>query len=137
MRGRKPTPTNLRLIRGTDRPDRMNPDEPVVPVTVPDPPDHLTDDEKAVFLTRAKMLAGMRVMSDVDVDALAMYAVSFCRMVRADKKVHEQGEVLLSPKNYPIQNPNLAIANKARDECRRLLAEFGMTPSSRTKVRST
>ena len=34
----------------------------------------------------------------------------------------------------PMQNPALSIANKAMQEMTKLLAEFGMTPSSRSKV---
>ncbi len=43
MAGRKPIPTNLKLIRGTARPHRMNKDEPAPPVCAPEPPAHLDD----------------------------------------------------------------------------------------------
>jgi P27 family predicted phage terminase small subunit len=40
-----------------------------------------------------------------------------------------------SPSGYPIQNPMLAIANKAQEQCLKILAEFGLTPSSRSRIR--
>jgi P27 family predicted phage terminase small subunit len=134
MRGPKPTPRNLRLVKGTDRPDRMNDDEPIVEVAAPEPPDHLNDEEADKFREMAHKLARMRVMSDADVDALAMFVVSWCRMVEADRRVHELGMVTKSPNGFPMQNPYLAIANRARKDCQSILAEFGMTPSSRTRV---
>ena len=137
-RGPKPTPRNLRLVKGTDRPSRMNDDEPILPVTIPDPPEHLGDRETDKFREMAAKLARMRVMSDADIDALAMYCVSWIRMIEADRRVAEMGEIVAAPKTrVPMQNPWLAISNKARAECRAILVEFGMTPSSRTRVKSS
>jgi len=136
-RGPKPTPRNLRLVKGIDRKDRINTDEPEVEVTIPDPPDHLTEEEADKFREMGAKLARMRVMSDADVDALALYCVAFLRMVEADKRIRETGMMIKSPKGYPIQNPFLAISNRARKDCQSILAEFGMTPSSRTRVKAT
>jgi P27 family predicted phage terminase small subunit len=112
----------------------MNDDEPIVPVSVPDVPDYLDGEEADVFVEVGSKLARMRVMSDADVDALSIYAVNFVRWRDATAKVREMGLVVRSPKNYPIQNPWLAIANRAQKDCMSILAEFGLTPSSRTRV---
>lgn len=135
-RGPKPTPRNLRIVRGTDRPDRMNEREPIVPVSVPDPPDHLTDAEECVFREVGAKLARMRVMTEYDADALAILAVNTVRWREATQKVREMGMIVKSPTGYPIQNPFLAIANKAQKTCLDVLTEFGMTPSSRTRVQA-
>ena len=137
QRGPKPTPRNLRIVKGTDRPDRTNDKEPVVEVAIPDPPDYLIDDEIDVFTLTAAKLARMRVMTEADVDALAIYAVNFTRWREAIQRVREMGMIVKSPKNYPIQNPFLAIANKAQKTCLDILTEFGLTPSSRTRVQSS
>lgn len=136
-RGPKPTPRNLRLVKGTDRPDRRNDDEPVVAVTIPNAPDYLVDNEIDVFVETAGKLARMRVMTDYDVDAIAIYAVNFVRWKEAVDKVRTMGMIVKSPKGYPIQNPFLSIANKSQHEMLRILTEFGLTPSSRTRVHST
>jgi len=129
-------PRNLRLIRGDVRPCRDNPDEPAVEVSIPDAPDYLQDNEIDVFLEVAGKLARMRVMSEHDVDAIAMYASRFCVWKEANDKVRESGLVINSPKGYPVQNPYLSIANRAQQDCIRILVEFGMTPSSRTRVQA-
>jgi P27 family predicted phage terminase small subunit len=41
-----------------------------------------------------------------------------------------------SPSGYAIQNPWLSIANKAFDQMMKLMTEFGMTPSSRSRVKT-
>lgn len=124
-------PTNIKLVKGSRR---IAKDEPQVPVKIPLPPDHLVDAEIDVFVRTAKLLAGMRVMTEADVDALAMYAVEWCRWTEANEQLRELGYMMRSPNGWPIQNPYLAVANKAQANCLRILTEFGLTPSSRTKV---
>jgi len=114
----------------------MNEKEPLVEVTIPDPPDYLVDEEIDIFVTTAGKLARMRVMTEADVDALAIYCVNFFRWKEATQKVREIGMIIKSPKGYLIQNPYLAIANKAQKCCMDILTEFGLTPSSRTRVQS-
>ena len=48
--------------------------------------------------------------------------------VRRDDQVAER---------LPMQSPYLAIANKAMEQMRAMLTEFGMSPSSRTRVHVT
>ncbi len=138
--GPKPTPRNLRIVRGTDVP-APKPGEPKdavePPVGIPDAPEDLTPEEQGVFLETARRLARMRVMTDADVDALHMYAVEFCRYRDATAKVRSMGMIVKSPNDYPIQNPYLAIANKAQRTCINLLTEFGLTPSSRTRIKQS
>jgi P27 family predicted phage terminase small subunit len=55
--------------------------------------------------------------------------------VHANRQIQEFGPLVKAPSGYPMQSPFLAIANKAFDQMRAMLTEFGMTPSSRTKVR--
>ncbi len=47
------------------------------------------------------------------------------------------GVMVKSPNGFPMQSPFLAVANKAMEQMRALLAEFGMSPSSRTRVHAT
>ena len=132
--GQKPTPRNLRLIQGVT-PGRMNDQEPEVEVAVPNVPRFLKGHERRCFRSTAIKLAKMRVMTEADVDALTMYAVNFVRWKEATDTIRKAGMIIKSPKNYPIQNPYLAIANKAQKVCLDILCEFGLTPSSRTRVK--
>jgi P27 family predicted phage terminase small subunit len=112
----------------------MNDNEPLVPVSIPDAPDYLEVDETKIFVDTAEKLARMRVMTEYDVDALAIYSVNFVRWKEATMRLRDMGMMVRSPNNFPMQNPYLSVANAAQRECLRILVEFGLTPSSRTRV---
>lgn len=136
--GPRPMPRNLRLVRSS--PDKTSkagrPAKPIdePPVKIPLPPASLTAEEVDCFVVMAQKLAGMRIMTEMDVDALVIYCRNWLDAKEAHQKVLESGMIVKSPKGYPIVNPWLAVRRKAEDKCLRILAEFGMTPSSRNRV---
>lgn len=135
MRGRKPKPTKLRIASGETRPCRINWHEPKPDPTAPKCPDWLDDEGREHWRKLVKVLADMRVLTVADGDALAAICNTTARMVRAEQKIRESGgEVVLSPKGFPMQNPWLSIYARCQDQLAKLLAEFGLTPSSRTRV---
>ena len=75
------------------------------------------------------------LVTTVDVDALAMYCVIYIRWIKAEKLVREKGEIIKTAAGNIIQNPYLSIANRALEQLNKIGAEFGMTPSSRTRVK--
>ena len=52
----------------------------------------------------------------------------------ATAQVQKLGPIIKSPNGFPIQNPYLAVANRAWKTVQGLLVEFGMTPASRSRV---
>ena len=73
-------------------------------------------------------------MTEIDVAALAPTARRGARWVEAEANLVKYGVVIKSPTGFPMQSPYLAIANKAMEQMTRLLTEFGMCPSARTRV---
>jgi P27 family predicted phage terminase small subunit len=73
-------------------------------------------------------------MTEIDGAALALYCQAWARWIEAEQNLVRYGVVVKSPSGFPMQSPFLAIANKAMEQMTRLLAEFGMSPSSRTRV---
>ena len=73
-KGAKPKPRNMKLVDGSFRKDRDNPDQPTPEISAPSVPGYLRGSERRVFRNTAKLLAAMRVISDADVDALAVSA---------------------------------------------------------------
>jgi P27 family predicted phage terminase small subunit len=132
--GRKPKPTRFKLLEGV-RQDRINKNEPKPPPTVPDPPEHLDEIARAEWDRLVVKLENCGIMTEIDDNGLAALCTWFSRWVQAERMVQEQGLIVKAPKTkVPMQNPALSIANKAMQEMAKLLAEFGMTPSSRSKV---
>ena len=84
-----------------------------------------------------KQLHDAGLLTAIDATALALYRESFARWKDANARIVKYGTVVKSPNGYPIQSPYLAIANKAHEQMTKLLAEFGMTPSSRSRCTVT
>lgn len=74
------------------------------------------------------------LMTEIDGAALALYCQSWARWVEAEDNLRKYGVVIKAPSGFPVQSPYLSIANKAMSQMTRLLVEFGMSPSSRTRV---
>lgn len=135
MAGRKPLPTHLKLVKGTARPHRLNKDEPKPTVAVPEPPSHLDERARAKFAAMAEMLARHGVMTELDTGALSRYVVVWCRWVDAEAEIKRRGPVVKTEGGNIIQNPFLAVANKCLLQMAQLESEFGLTPSSRSRIR--
>ena len=135
MAGRKPLPTHLKLVKGTARPHRLNKDEPKPRATVPEPPAHLDERARAKFAAMAEMLARHGVMTELDAGALARYAVVWCRWIEAEAEVMRRGPVVKTEGGNIIQNPFLAVVNKCLAQMAQIEPEFGLTPSSRSRIR--
>lgn len=136
MRGRKPKPTSLKLLTGNPGKRAINHAEPKPRVVLPKPPEHLSDEEKAKWKSIVRELYPLGLVTSIDKDALAMYCVIFIRWTKAEKIVREKGEIIKTAAGNIVQNPYLSIANRALEQLNKLNAEFGMTPSSRSRVKT-
>ena len=137
--GRKPQATALLELRGSvEAAKRASEPRPVV--KLPPPPAHLSKAARAEWRRTGKQLAGLRVMTESDAAALAAYCQVYARWVDAEEHLAKEGvlvnEVDQKGRPYWHQSPYLAIANKAIEQMTKLLVEFGMTPASRTRVRT-
>lgn len=132
--GPAPKPTALLKLAGTYRADRHGTAEPAPPAAIPSCPKHLDRRAKVEWRRMCKQLELLGLITLLDRAALAAYCVSYSRWVEAEIRMQEHGPVVKSPNGYPIQNPWLSISDKALDNMRKLLTEFGLTPSSRSRL---
>lgn len=141
MKGRKPTPTALRLLRGNPRKRPVNQDEPQPAPLAGDlsPPAWLDPDAKTEWLRLAPMLSRLGVLTETDADALAAYCESWVTWKQATARVRQFGMVVKRSKadgELPVISPYVKIAHHAMAQMRAFLVEFGMTPSSRARIRT-
>jgi len=135
--GRKPTPTRLKLIKGNPGKRAINKAEPKIPLSKQiRAPSFLSPDAKTEYKRVANMLSPLGVLSDADLKALELYAETYSTWREATVKVHEVGMIIKAQNGFPIQNPYLGIANQSSKRMQSLLSEFGMTPSSRSRITS-
>jgi P27 family predicted phage terminase small subunit len=132
--GRRPKPTALHILEGTQRGPVKR--EPSAPVGVPPMPERLKVDEVAVekWHELAGILTRMGVLTTGDGEALA----TLCEVHSAEQscllQLRAGGAVMHTDLGGVKPNPagpmyRSLVAMKAS-----LLSEFGLTPSSRTKL---
>lgn len=114
---------------------RALPDEPKLARVLPRCPEHLSAEAKREWRRVARELYEVGLLTRVDRAALAAYCQVWARWVEAERKVQELGAVITKQNGNLVQNPWLSVANRALEEMRKFLVEFGMTPSSRARVR--
>jgi P27 family predicted phage terminase small subunit len=143
MRGRKPVPTDLKVLRGNPGHRPLNVDEPALPPVESEafdtPPLELTGDAAAIaeWGRLAPMLRAARQVTEAERGSLIALCQQWSRYLSANSKAEAAGMVIKSPSGYPMPNPYLGIANRALTHCTKLWGELGLTPSSRSRVSAT
>jgi P27 family predicted phage terminase small subunit len=135
MPGPARKPTRLRLIQGNPSKRPLNKREPQPKVGVPPCPKHLDAEAKREWIRMSRQLEPLGLLTVIDRAALAAYCQAWSRWVEAETLVSEHGLILTSPNGYPMPSPYVTVANKAMRAMHSLLVEFGMTPSSRSRIK--
>jgi P27 family predicted phage terminase small subunit len=136
MKGRKPVPSVLKILRGNPGKKRISTREPVPPVSQPKRPEYLEGLAAEAWDVLAPYLVALGVLTKGDAMALEMACQAYARWRTAEGEVATLGAVIKSPNsNYPILNPHLSVANAAQKQLQGLLVEFGLTPSSRSRIK--
>lgn len=135
-RGPAPKPTALNELAGNPgkRKARAGEPKPRSKNTTPPVPSHLSDDAKKEWRRVAKELHGLGLLTSIDRTALSAYCETYVTWVDALAKCREMGLIVKTSNGNPIQNPYLSVASQAEKRMRGWLSEFGMTPSSRTRI---
>src|SRR5438045_983630 len=100
MRGRKPTPTRLRLVKGNAS-HRPIPQEPSVPAAIPERPAHLSEVAAKEWEAVAPVLEAAGLLSVIDRAALAAYCQAWGRWVEAEEAIKTHGMLVKSPNGFP------------------------------------
>jgi P27 family predicted phage terminase small subunit len=135
-RGPKPKPPELKLLRGV-RSDRQNTSAPLAIDGDPIPPDHLDDVGLAKFAEVVAMLRENGVLSTSDSEVIALYASTFSLWKMARESINSVGDLTSCTEHGEKINPLVTITQNNAGLLARLQAEFGLTPSSRSRVSST
>ncbi len=133
MRGRKPKPTALEILAGNPGKRRLNLREPKPESSIPNCPEHLSREAQIEWERIAPELARLAILTALDRAALAAYCSCWGRWVEAERHVREHGMTVRAPRGIKI-NPSVRIANNALQFLLKFAAEFGLTPSSRSRI---
>jgi P27 family predicted phage terminase small subunit len=133
--GRKPKPTALKKLEGNPGKRALNKKEPRAQPAIPQCPKHLKDEARKEWRRVSKQLHELGILTRVDRSVLAAYCTAWGTYVEAEEHLESEGHVLISEKGAVTQNPWSWISKSARDQMVKFAAEFGMTPSSRSRVK--
>lgn len=133
-RGPAPKPTVLNDLAGNPSKRKKNTREPKPASNNLVAPDHLSLEAKAEWDRLVALFADLKLLTNVDADALAMYADTYARWAEATRRLAKEGMIVYTENGFPIQSPYLSIVNQTMKVMQKFLAEFGMTPASRTRL---
>lgn len=144
QRGPAPTPTPILKLRGSPvAKQRTKGGEPQLPVERPACPAWLPREAKAEWNRQVKQLERMGVLAKVDRAALAAFCEAWAELVHScwviengeDEKGTNKGAVIPGSTGSMVVSPWVRIKNAAVERMTKLAAQFGFTPSARTRVK--
>ncbi len=133
-RGPPPQPTALKLAAGNPGHRPLNQSEPKPEAVTPTCPPHLSRAAKAEWKRIVPELEKLGLLTRIDRAALAAYCGSWARWVQAEKKLDKGNLVVIAPNGYETPSAWFTISRTAADQMRKFLVEFGLTPSSRSRL---
>lgn len=134
MRGRKPIPSEVKRLNGNPGKRALNPSEPKPAAKAPACPAHVQGEARKEWRRIVRELSAVGIVTQLDRAALTAYVTAWQRWIEAEEQLRKLGPIVKAPSGFPIQNPYLAVANKAIEQVIKISAEFGLTPSSRSRV---
>ncbi len=129
--GRKPKPPQLRLVEG-NRGHRAIPNTPKPKPRQRPAPAWMSYRAKSEWHRISRELYKLGLLTAVDVKALEAYCICYSKWREATEKA--KVGVLMTSSNYAYANPLIAVELKYAKEMRAWMAEFGLTPSARSRI---
>jgi P27 family predicted phage terminase small subunit len=136
-RGRPPKPTALKKLEGNPGKRALNDSEPVsIPLSPKTkPPKWLDPIAKKEWKRILPELCRMGLATRCDTASLEAYCDAYSTMVRAAAVLNQEGFVFTTNTGYISQLPQVNIKNQAANLIRQFGSEFGLTPSSRCRLK--
>src|SRR3954463_3792851 len=134
LRGPAPKPTAIKRLEGNPGKRKLNELEPTPKAGAPKCPDYLDEVARREWDRLTAILVSMKVLTEADYIALANLCQTYSTLMNAQKQMNKTGILYKSKSGYIQQSPLLGIIHTQTTIVHNLLREFGLTPSSRTRV---
>lgn len=141
MRGRKPTPTHLRIVGGNAGKRPINGAEPKPRRERPSAPAHVSDKARETWGYVVGLLDDMGVLTKADAIAIETLCEAYADFLAARAALKAFGSNYYETENAQggtmhRAHPAVAVMQDADRRIRGWLAEFGLTPSARSRVQA-
>lgn len=135
---RKAVPTEVKRLMGNPGkralPKPGEEPDPVPIMELPDPPDWLGQYGVREWHRVGEHLIANHLLTEADLLTFTAYCANVDMLVEATLEIQSRGMTIMGARG-PVRNPALATFAAATTSLRSLAAEFGMTPSSRARIR--
>lgn len=133
-RGRKPKPTAIKVLEGNPGKRPLNKFEPAPEKKAPPCPEWLNGEAKAEWERLADKMLNLGTLTEMDMAAFAGYCQSYARWKEAEEFIERHGTIVKTPSGYWQQVPQVSIAQQNLKTMLKFCSEFGLTPSSRSRM---
>lgn len=138
VRGRKPKPTRLKLVTGNPGKRRINKREAKPKRVIPSPPEHASQGAKVAWGSLSARLDRLGLLTELDAMALEQLAENYAEIValRADIAMNGRVQVVETEAGADFERPRpqVRMLSDAERRFRAMMTEFGLTPSSRSRI---
>ena len=139
-KGRPPKPTALHVLNGNpSRKSDLGQHEPRPTPVAPDCPAWLSADARTEWDRVTPELERLGLLTVVDMVSLAAYCQSYARWVEAERVLSEKGitheYTNKAGETNVTARPEVGIADKYLKHVKAFCSEFGLSPSSRVRIR--
>lgn len=133
-RGPAPKPTAVRRLEGNASKRPINDREPEPDARRPRRPAWLSYAGARIWSYYAPRLHDAGLLVTIDRDLFAMFCQYVGRYIEAEQEIAQRGMVYETANGNLIQSPYVSISNRSHNAALRLAREFGLTPSSRSRI---
>lgn len=136
VKGRKKISNGVKALRGTDQPCRRSEEPPMAAVTTL-PRSGLKGTAKKVFEVVAAELINNRLLDLVGVDLIVAYAREMGLYHDTMRELEKEGYTIEVETKFgatTLVNPKRKVAESALANAKAIAVEYGLTPSSRSRV---
>lgn len=139
MRGQKAIPTALAIASGTAT-ERMlkylrNEEPQPEVVDLPPPPEGIGEIAAAKWREITEMLQPLGMITEVDLGVLRLLCELWQDLEKYNADIKMHGETMITKSGVECARPVVRLRKDAMVEIRRLSESFGMTPSSRPRLK--
>ena len=134
-------PTKIKKLKGTLQECRENKSEPAPPALkqIPDPPEHFNEIAKGEWYRVVGQLISLKLLSNMDLALIEVYCREYAIYVEMNELLDQKSRVMVfkdekgNMKHAQVA-PHQRIADRAVEKMLKIAAEFGFTPSARTRI---
>ncbi len=134
--GRKPKPTQLKLVQGNAGKRAINQDEPKGEVLqhIPECPEWIPGEGKEAWGKLAPWLTKNRILTGTDLHNLEAFCAAYGRWRDAEEHYALTGPVITGATGGPVKNPAATIINESLKQLSSFGAALGLDPASRVRL---